>query len=129
MACFLQAVFIVCSASIYGVAWRYSNIAGALSRPELRQLIGTCVLMIVFLWTLKTGIQPGLDVHFLGLTAVTLMLGWRLSIVVAPIALLILTALGIYSWQAIGVNLFLGMLLPICFTYLFFLLTRSEEHT
>src|SRR5690625_6717665 len=125
MAWFLQAVFIVCSAAIYRVAWRNLNIAEALRRPELRQLIGTCVLMIVFLWTLKTGIQPGLDVHFLGLTAVTLMLGWRLCIVVAPIALLSLTIFGVYPWHVFGVNLFLGMIVPICFMYMVFLLTYS----
>src|SRR5690625_4233601 len=110
MALVLLTVFIAACAAIYRLAVTNLDFRSLFKRPEVRQQVIACILMLVFLWILKTGIQPGLDVHFLGLTAVTLMLGWRLSIVVAPIALLILTALGIYSWQAIGVNLFLGML-------------------
>src|SRR5690625_6171253 len=53
------------------------------------------------------------------------MLGWRLCIVVAPIALLSLTIFGVYPWHDFGVNLFLGMIVPICFTYMVFLLTYS----
>lgn|SRR5690625_2996879 len=121
----LQAVFLAASAAIYRLALINLDYRQMLKQPELLQQAGVCILMLVFLWTLKTGIQPGLDVHFLGLTAVTLMLGWRLSVVVAPIALLLLTLFGLYPWQDFGVNLFLGMILPICFTYLVFLLTYS----
>src|SRR5690625_7797346 len=53
------------------------------------------------------------------------MLGWRLCIVVAPIALLSLTIFGVYPWHDFGVNLFLGMIVAICFTYMVFLLTYS----
>lgn len=125
MALVLQTVFIVASAAIYRLAVNNLDFRSLFKRPEVRQQVVACILMLVFLWILKTGIQPGLDVHFLGLTAVTLMLGWRLSIVVAPIALLLLTLFGVYPWQDFGVNLFLGMLVPICFTYSVFLLTYS----
>ncbi|HLR81663.1 MAG TPA: energy-coupling factor ABC transporter permease [Paenalcaligenes sp.] len=125
MALVLQTVFIAACAAIYRLAVTNLDFRSLFKRPEVRQQVIACILMLVFLWILKTGIQPGLDVHFLGLTAVTLMLGWRLSIVVAPIALLLLTLFGVYPWQDFGVNLFLGMLVPICFTYLVFLLTYS----
>lgn len=55
----------------------------------------------------------------------TLMLGWRLSTLVAPVALLVLTVLGIYPLHEFGVNLFLGMLVPISVTYFIFLVTYS----
>ncbi|HLS17341.1 MAG TPA: energy-coupling factor ABC transporter permease [Paenalcaligenes sp.] len=125
MAWVLQIVFIAASIAVYRLALVSLDLRALFKRPELRQQVGVCVLMLIFLWTLKTGIQPGLDVHFLGLTAVTLMLGWRLCIVVAPIALLSLTIFGVYPWHDFGVNLFLGMIVPICFTYMVFLLTYS----
>ncbi len=121
----LQAVFLVASVAIYRLALINLDYRQLFKRPELRQQIGVCILVLFLLWALKTGIQPGLDVHFLGLTALTLMLGWRLSIVVAPLALVLLTVFGLYAWQDFSVNLFLGMIVPICFTYFLFLLTYS----
>lgn len=125
MVWFLQVLFLGGSVAVIRTALEHLKLRELLKESQLRQLAMSCVLGLIFLWTLKTGIQPGLEVHFLGLTAVTLMLGWRLSIVVAPLALVILTLLGVYPWQEFGVNLFIGMLLPISFTYLVFLLTRS----
>src|SRR5690625_7166646 len=104
MACVLQIVFIAASIAVYRLALVSLDLRALFKRPELRQQVGVCVLMLIFLWTLKTGIQPGLDVHFLGLTAVTLMLGWRLCIVVAPFALLSLTIFVVYSCLDFGVS-------------------------
>src|SRR5690625_5480574 len=121
MAWVLQIVFIAASIAVYRLALVSLDLRALFKRPELRQQVGVCVLMLIFLWTLKTGIQPGLDVHFLGLTAVTLMLGWRLCIVLAPIALLSLTIFGVYPWHDFVVNLFLGRIVSICCTLMFVL--------
>lgn len=125
MVWFLQVLFLGCSVAVIKTAAGHLNLRALVQKRDLHQLAGACVLGLVFLWALKTGIQPGLEVHFLGLTAVTLMLGWRLSILVAPLALVVLTVLGVYPWQEFGVNLFIGMLVPISFTYLIFLLAYS----
>lgn len=125
MTWFLQIVFLLSSIGVIWLAQSSLNIRQLLKNSERLQVIGACILGVVFLWTLKTGIQAGLNVHFLGLTAMTLMLGWRLSVLAAPIALAILTVLGIYPVHEFSVNLFLGMIVPICVTYFIFLVTYS----
>src|SRR5690625_721480 len=107
MALVLQTVFIAACVAIYRLAVTNLDFRSLFKRPEVRQQVIACILMLVFLWILKTGIQPGLDVHFLGLTAVTLMLGWRLSIVVAPIVLLLLTLFGVCPCHDDWVNIFI----------------------
>lgn len=125
MVWFLQILFLAGAAALIWVAQSTIDFRQLIKDTDRLHQIGACVLGVVFLWVLKTGIQPGLDVHFLGLTAMTLMLGWRLSILTAPLALVILTVLGVYPYQEFGVNLFLGMLVPICLTYFIFLVTYS----
>src|SRR5690625_3344109 len=125
MVWFLQILFLLGAAAIIWVAQSSIDFRALLKNSDRLQLMGACVLGVVFLWTLKTGIQPGLEVHFLGLTALTLMLGWRLGVLVAPIALIALTGFGIYPWHDFGVNLLLGIIFPISFSYLVFLLTYS----
>ena len=37
-------------------------------------------IALVPLWTLRAGLHEGLEIHFLGLTSLTLLLGWRLAL-------------------------------------------------
>lgn len=83
------------------------------------------VLILVAIWALKTGIREGLEVHFLGLTALTLMLGWRLSIIIASVATLVVTVIGVNSWSNFGENLLFGAIWPVSLSYFIFLLTYS----
>lgn len=93
--------------------------------PDRQQLCVIAVLIVTSIWMLQTGIQPGLNIHFLALTTLTLCVGWRLSLVCASIALLIITTLGINNWTDFGVNLLLGVVWPVSLTYFLFLLTYS----
>merc|ERR1712224_68068 len=52
----------------------------------------------------RAGIFDGLNVHILGLSAVTLMLGFRYAVITATLTLVGATAAGYGSWQSIGVN-------------------------
>lgn len=83
------------------------------------------VLILTGMWSLQTGIKDNLEVHFLGLTALTLVVGWRLSIVTAAVATLLVTILGVASWADLGENLLLGAIWPISLSYFIFLLTYS----
>lgn len=82
------------------------------------------------LWLFRAGIFDGLDVHFLWLSALTLMLGFRFAVLAGMIALLGTTAVGNESWAMIGVNGVLGVLLPISFTYVIFMIAfhRLPRH-
>lgn len=115
----LIAFFVVAIAARY-LAW------GSLARntSRLEQAL-VCLFILVSLWLVRTGIQPGLHLHFLGLTTLSLMLGWRLAIVTASLALVVTTLFGVDQWAAFGDNLLFSVVWPVCFSYFVFLLTYS----
>lgn len=82
-------------------------------------------IALVPLWMLQAGIKPGLEVHFLGLTTIALLLGWRMGMLMASLSLLLVTGFGFEPWTLFGPNLLLGVILPLSFSYLIFLITYS----
>ncbi|BFT30630.1 energy-coupling factor ABC transporter permease [Alteromonas sp. D210916BOD_24] len=92
------------------------------SRHQQHLVFGTAATLFV-LWLLKAGIFEGLDVHFLGLSVLTLMLGFRYALVASGLALFGSVAVGYGSWSSIGVHGLLGTVLPIGVTYLFYMLS------
>ena len=92
---------------------------------ERLPLLMVATLILISIWMLQTGIYPGLRIHFLALTTLTLTLGWRLGLVSASFALFIVTWFGIKPWGSFGLNALLGVVWPVCFTYFFFLITYN----
>lgn len=96
---------------------------------EQHLLFGSAASLF-FLWLFRTGIYPGLTIHFLWLTACVLLLGFRLSVISASLALLGVTLIGYEPWFLLGVNGLLGIIIPISFSYLIYNLTfhRLPKH-
>ncbi|MDO2946823.1 energy-coupling factor ABC transporter permease [Aeromonas simiae] len=103
-------------ASQHGSRWRQ-----LLATPLYQHLLLSAALALLPLWWLRAGLHAGLEVHFLGLTALTLLLGWRLALVAGSLALLTLTACGSEPWPLLGSHALLGVLLPVLTTELLFL--------
>jgi uncharacterized membrane protein len=80
----------------------------------------TCVFV---LWLFRVSIYDGLVMHFLWLTALTLVLGFRWAIIAATVVLIGSTIIGQEPLAMFGVNGLLGVLLPVAFTYMVFMLT------
>ena len=78
--------------------------------------LGTAVVLLI-LWSLRAGISPGLNFHFLGMTAITLMLGWPVAILVGSMALIGVTLNGAAGWEAFGMNALLMVALPVLLTW------------
>lgn len=98
----------------------------ALLADRLRQhLCFGAAIALVPLWMLQAGVKDGLEVHFLGLTTLALVLGWRMSQLMALLPLLLVTLFGFESWPAFGANLLLGVVVPLAVSYFVFLLTYS----
>ncbi|AEY02500.1 hypothetical protein GU3_13735 [Oceanimonas sp. GK1] len=106
------------------IAWQVDWRA-LLADKRRQHLCFGAAIALVPLWMLQAGIRDGLEVHFLGLTTLALMLGWRLSQLMALLALALVTAFGVEPWSEFGVNLVLGVMLPIAVSYFVFLLTYS----
>ncbi|NWB97838.1 energy-coupling factor ABC transporter permease [Pseudomonas gingeri] len=78
-------------------------------------LFGT-VFALFLLWLVRRDFDTGVSYHFIGLTAVTLLLDWPLAIVGALVAQLGLVLLGRQDLAALGVNGTLLILLPVLVT-------------
>lgn len=75
---------------------------------------------LLLLWSIKTGIRPGLNFHLLGATLMTLMFGARLAMVGLAVVLLGVTLAGMAGWSALGVNWLLTGMLPVTLSYLIY---------
>lgn len=93
--------------NLIGAPWRLLTING------LWPLFCGACLLLVALWWMRINVHAGLELHLLGLTSIVLLFGWRLALVGGGIALVILAAVGVYDWPALGVNGLLGVALPV----------------
>ncbi|WP_158769523.1 energy-coupling factor ABC transporter permease [Paraglaciecola sp. L1A13] len=87
---------------------------------KIQHLVFGCAASVFFLWIFQTGIFPGLQVHFLWLTALMLILGFRWAMISACLALVGVTLVGEESWRMLGVNGLLGVLAPLGLSYLIY---------
>lgn len=80
-------------------------------------LFGT-VLALFLLWMVRRDFDSGVSYHFIGMTAVTLLLDWPLAVLSGLVAQLGLLALGRQDVAAMGINGALLVLLPVLVTEL-----------
>lgn len=83
---------------------------------QLNLWLGACVVLMA-LWSIKTGIKPGLNFHLLGATAMTLMFGPQLAILGIIIVLTAVTLAGMSGWQGYGWNALIMGAVPIAVSY------------
>lgn len=91
----------------------------AVRRVPLRiNLILACTVSLALLWLLRADAVPGLSLHFLGLTAVTLLIGWQFALLAGTFALMGLTVLGHASWAGLGFDFWGTVAPPVAVTAL-----------
>lgn len=92
--------------------WLMSGDWRRLAEPAKLNLFLGATVAVLALWQIRTGIKPGLNFHFYGMAALTLMFGfWRASFAGALI-LLANAAFGRGSWNALGFDVLLVAALP-----------------
>ncbi|NBB92312.1 MAG: hypothetical protein GVY32_03990 [Gammaproteobacteria bacterium] len=91
----------------WGAAWRLLFV------NRLEYVYVNALLLLAGLWWLNAEAVAGLQLHFLGLSAMVLVFGWRLALVGGALALTGLTAAGVYDWPALGVNGLVTVVLPV----------------
>jgi uncharacterized membrane protein len=90
---------------------------------QLHVLLGT-VVVLMLLWHLRVEVQPGLSFHLLGLTAVTLMVGWSLAVFAASLALAAVMFNAGGGWESFAINAMIGGVVPITLTQVLLVLIR-----
>ena len=90
----------------------------------LNLLLGASVVVLAF-WQIKTGIQPGLNLHLLGATMLTLLFGPWFAMLGLTLALLVATAWA-GSWHAFALNGLLMAALPVTLSWWIYRLVDSK---
>ncbi|MGB5441986.1 MAG: energy-coupling factor ABC transporter permease [Gammaproteobacteria bacterium] len=87
------------------------------------------IVTVIVLWILRGGIQPGLDYHLLGITALCLMFEWQFALFAGSLVLALTTWQGQAGWQAFGINALLMTGIPVLLTRgLLFISQRRLPH-
>ena len=85
---------------------------------EASHVYFAAVAVVAILWTMRAGIEPGLNYHLLGVTALYLMFEWPFALLAVSLTLLITTWQGPAGWEALGVNGLIMGVLPMLATRL-----------
>lgn len=98
---------------------------------ELRSTQGNWVLLfalvgLIVVWFTRAGIYPGLNIHLLGATIMTLMFGPWVAMLSMAALVLMMTTFGIGGWESAGLNLLVLSLIPVGTAY--GILKTVEKH-
>lgn len=80
--------------------------------PRLNILMG-CAVLLMALWSLRAGVQPGLNLHVLGAMVATLILGPQLALVALAVTLTAVTLNGALPWGAWPINFAVMVAWPV----------------
>jgi len=75
---------------------------------------------VLLLWAFRAGISPGLSIHFLGVTSLTLLFGWRLALLSLALVCVGMAVTGREVWSSLGVLYWLSAVLPVAVNWALF---------
>lgn len=81
------------------------------------------MFLLFLLWNAQAGVKEGLYIHFLALTTLTMMFGWRMAFLLTLPVYALLTAFGDLTIQQLPSTILLSSLAPILFSYAVFVLS------
>ena len=87
------------------------------SEQRLQHCLFGAAVVLGFLWQLRAGLSPGLSIHIFGMTAVTLMLGWRLAVFSGLLASVIVVITGREPASLLAVNGLITVMVPALVTH------------
>lgn len=86
--------------------------------------LGT-IVTLVLLWSMRAGVQPGLNFHLLGAMACTLMFGPELAVLALSLVLAAVSFNSSLAWSVYGLNALVMVVVPVGFSTLIY---RAVEH-
>ncbi|MEE4276855.1 MAG: energy-coupling factor ABC transporter permease [Halieaceae bacterium] len=112
---------------ILGAAWVIAAVAlllalgranwrAILAEPRRMHLVGGGAVSCLLLWLMNIHLVDGMILHFLGVTTLTLVIGWSFTILAASAALLGFCLLQNLEWSTLGLSLCLSVLVPATLT-------------
>ncbi len=113
---FIYLLFIPALSVLIWAFWRV-NWQALNEQSFLQHVFYSACLALAVLWSIRAGLSSGLGIHFMGLTAATLVMGWPLALIAGAIGLLCVTIIGLESYLAFAVNFMMSVALPVLTSY------------
>ncbi|MBA4502831.1 energy-coupling factor ABC transporter permease [Marinobacterium marinum] len=102
----------LCAVLALLLALRYAPWGVLIRERRLQHLLFGATVALMSMWTLRAGLSPGLSIHFLGMTTLTLMFGLDLAIISGTLAMLGMTLIGQESWDTFSINILCSVVVP-----------------
>jgi uncharacterized membrane protein len=115
----LPGSYLLSAAVLYAVLLLLALLTAPWSKirdSEAQQVYFGAMVMVLLLWIMHGGIQPGLDYHLLGVTGLTLLFEWQFALFAVSLLLAVTTWQGAAGWEAFGVNALVMGVVPIVLT-------------
>jgi uncharacterized membrane protein len=78
------------------------------------------ITALLILWSAKSGLNDDMSVHFLGLTALTLMYGWKSAYFISSIVAVLMVIWGTLAIEELPNFLIISCVIPVLLSYLVF---------
>ncbi|MFK8041499.1 energy-coupling factor ABC transporter permease [Congregibacter sp.] len=99
-------------------ALRYADWAAVAREPGRMHLVAGGAVGCLLLWLLNIHLVDGLLLHFLGITTLTLVIGWSFSVLGAALVMAAFYALKGLAWTAYPLAVVMCIVLPATTTWL-----------
>ncbi|KJY83018.1 membrane protein [Vibrio galatheae] len=91
------------------------------SERSFQHVTFAVMFALFILWSADAGVKEGLSIHFLGITALTLMYGWQSALVVSFFVTFLMAVFGELTFYALPEYVLFSCLLPIGLSYTLFI--------
>ncbi|MGR5485397.1 energy-coupling factor ABC transporter permease [Vibrio alfacsensis] len=88
-----------------------------------QHLVFTTLFLLIVLWSAQASVKEGLQIHFLAITTLTMMYGWRMAFLLCILAVLANHLLHDTPLLMLPTSLVLSALIPILISQLVFILS------
>ncbi|WP_163832426.1 energy-coupling factor ABC transporter permease [Spartinivicinus ruber] len=102
------------------VALVFMDFSTILRDSALQHRLGASVFCLSLLWLTHRDFPIGMSLHFLGMSAATLIVGWPRAIMSGFIVLLLITLFQQADWVSLGVNGLVMIVVPVIAMQLFY---------
>ncbi len=110
------------TAAMFAATFNKQTYQALLTRPARQTGVFACAVCLALIWQIQAGILEHLNIHILGITAVTLIMGWRLAFLCSLLASLLLLYFTELSSNQFAQFLLLSTFIPIYLSHALYLL-------
>nr|WP_319555847.1 energy-coupling factor ABC transporter permease [uncultured Vibrio sp.] len=103
--------------------WRKAVWPKLEQEKSFQHIVFATLFLLTILWSAQAGVKDGLKIHFLALTTLTMMYGWRMAFIISIPAMVANHWIHGISLVLLPSSLVLSALLPIFISYFVFLIS------